>query len=129
MEFDHVGYAVKDMTKARKAFEAIGFVFEHVIVDDARKIYICFGAKDSIRIELISPVSKGSPVDELLKKNGGCIPYHICFQVESIEIEAARLKMEGYKIIIPPAPACAFHGRRVVFLYHLSAGIIELVET
>lgn len=71
MRVDHIGYAVKDMERARKAFEALGYVFEDIVVDEARNVYICFGEDDSQRIELVSPISQGSPVDEVLNKMGG----------------------------------------------------------
>ena len=128
MKFDHIGYAVKDMVKARKALETLGYLFEDTITDNMRNIYISFGTKDSLRIELVSPISSGSPVDDLLRRMGGGIPYHICYQAVSLDEELERLKSVGYKMITPPEPACAFHGRKVVFLFHLAIGIIELVE-
>ena len=33
MEIDHIGYAVRDISKAKKSMEALGFEFEETIVE------------------------------------------------------------------------------------------------
>lgn len=66
MTIDHIGYAVKDIEKAREKFESLGFVFGEKVVDWSRNLSIQFGNKDGYRIELVSPISCGSPVDGVL---------------------------------------------------------------
>ena len=46
MVIDHIGYAVKKIDKAVKAFENLGYVFEEAIEDVDRNILISFGEKD-----------------------------------------------------------------------------------
>ncbi|MBO5637290.1 MAG: VOC family protein [Acidaminococcaceae bacterium] len=69
MKVDHIGYAVKNIDKAKKSMEALGFSFEEPVIDTDRNIYIVFGEMDGYRVELVAPVSEGSPVDVLLEKN------------------------------------------------------------
>lgn len=108
MQIDHIGYAVKKMDRAREDFEKLGFLFEDTIHDSDRNILITFGEKEGYRIELVAPAGKGaSPVDEYLSKNGA-IPYHICYRSDEFEKDIERLEKEKYKMIIPPAKACAF---------------------
>jgi len=129
MQVDHIGYAVRDIEKAQKKFEVIGYSFEPVVQDDARGIYISFGVMDGYRIELVAPISKEieSPVDGVLGK-AGASPYHICYKSGQIDADIERLQKERFKVTVPLAPAVAFGGKRVVFMYSLTVGLIEIVE-
>ena len=126
MRIDHIGYAVKSIEKAKKSMEALGYRFEPTVEDHDRNIYIAFGELDGYRLELVAPIGEGSPVDSHLSKLGPT-PYHICYRSDSIESDIERLKGR-FKVTVPPAPAVAFGNKRVVFLYSLSVGLIEIVE-
>lgn len=127
MRIDHIGYAVKSIEKSKASFELLGFRFKDTIIDEVRHISIAFGENDGYVIELVAPLSLGSPVDTLLTKNGSA-PYHICYKSDDIESDINRLLNNKYKITVPLAPAIAFDNRRVVFMYSLSVGLIEIVE-
>ena len=127
MTVDHIGYAVKNIELAKKNMEALGYIFEQTIEDIDRNIYIAFGTLEGYRIELVSPISEGSPVDIYLSKNGP-IPYHICYKSTNIEADIEKLKSNRYRVTVPLAPAIAFGNKRVVFMYSLSVGVIEIVE-
>lgn len=127
MKIDHIGYAVKNIDKAKKSLEAIGYVFDDIVEDLDRNIYISFGEMDGYRIELVSPISEGSPVDMQLSKLGAT-PYHICYKSADIEADIKQLQSHRFKVSIPLAPAVAFGNKRVVFMYSLSVGLIEIVE-
>lgn len=127
MRIDHIGYAVKNIDKAILQMENLGFVFEPVVNDTDRNIYITFGNKDGYRIELVAPICSGSPVDTLLSKVGST-PYHICYKSGNILADIDELQKKRFKVTIPLAPAVAFGGKKVVFLYSLSIGLIEIVE-
>lgn len=127
MKVHHTGYAVKNIEKARESFQALGYRFGKRTEDAARNVWVMFGENGDSRIELISPLSPGSPVDDILRKNG-CMPYHICYETADLEKEAERLQRAGFRMIREPEPACALQGRRVAFFMSLSAGLIELVE-
>lgn len=124
---DHIGYAVKKMDKGKHAFETLGYKFGDVIADADRKVDICFGEKDGYCVELVCPRGPGSPVDDIIKKLGNT-PYHICYRSDSLDEDLKKLEMGGYKVMVPLQKAFAFGGKRVVFLYSLSAGLTEIVE-
>ena len=129
MQVDHIGYAVKQINKAIDYFMQLGFEFGCVVDDQDRNIRIAFGSDGNYRIELIQPLDKKkvSPVDIVLKKVGSS-PYHICYKSFDLEKDIEQLVSKQFKVIIPPTPAVAFNGRRVVFLANLHVGLIEIVE-
>lgn len=127
MRIDHIGYAVKDIEKAKKNMESLGYKFDPTINDPNRNIYISFGELDGYRIELVSPSGINSPVDTFLSKIGPT-PYHICYKSRNIEADIELLKKSRFRVSIPLSPAVAFGGKRVIFMYSLFAGLIEIVE-
>lgn len=128
MRIDHIGYAVKNIEKARTAFEELGFTFGEVFNDHDRKIFIQFGENDGYCIELVSPNGEGeAPVDSILDKIGPT-SYHICYKSDDIEKDIADLEKKKFKVIVPLAAAVAFGGKRVVFLMNRSIGMLEIVE-
>ena len=90
MKIDHIGYAVKSIDKAKKQMEVLGFAFEETVTDTDRNIYLAFGEMCGYRIELVAPISNGTPVDAFLEKIGPT-PYHICYKSNEIEADVERL--------------------------------------
>ena len=129
MKIDHIGYAVKKIDKAISSFEKLGYVFEPVIDDEDRNVKLAFGEKDGYRIELVSPLDKKqiSPVEQYLRNAIGT-PYHICYECDCFDAEIEELKSQGFKVVIDPAAAKAFCGRRVVFMMSIGFGLMEIVE-
>ncbi len=129
MQIDHLGYAVKNIEKARKALETLGFVFSHPAIEDRdRNIRIQFGEKDGYRLELVAPAGEDhSPVDTILHCVGPT-PYHICYGSDNLGKDIKELEEKGFKLIISPAQATAFGGRRVAFMMNRGIGLIELAE-
>lgn len=129
LAIDHIGYAVKRIDRAIDSFHKLGFIFEPEIDDEVRNIKIAFGKKDGYRIELVCPLDRKqeSPVDVYLSSVGPIL-YHICYQSERFDEDIEDLKSKGFKVIIAPAEAVAFGGKRVVFLMNLGLGLMEIVE-
>ena len=128
MRIHHVGYLVKKIEKAIKAFEGLGYTLEReAVFDEYRKANICFLEKDGYVIELVSPVSKDSVVAELLKKYGNA-PYHICYEVENMEKEVNSLLEQHYVMCSELHSAIAIDNRNVCFLIHPYLGMVELLE-
>jgi methylmalonyl-CoA/ethylmalonyl-CoA epimerase len=127
MTIDHIGYAVKSMEKAQKAMEQMGYSFTPPLDDTARHVRLAFGEMDGYRVELVAPLDDEAPVAPYLSRIGPT-PYHICYRSSRIEEEIAELQEKRFKVTVPLAPAVAFGGKRVVFMYSLSLGLIEIVE-
>ena len=130
MRVHHIGYAVKDINKSLAMFEKLGFhLVGDVTHDTSRKVDICFlvDFNNENKVELIAPYEEGSDADGPLKKWGGPAPYHICYEVDSIEQCIADLG-RGCVVIKKPAVAPAIDNKRVAFLYHKDMGLFEIVE-
>ncbi|MCI8772341.1 MAG: lactoylglutathione lyase [Lachnospiraceae bacterium] len=124
----HIGYLVKKIESAIRAFQNLGYeTVQDTIYDEIRKVNICFLEKDGYCIELVSPVSEDSVVSGLLKKFKNS-PYHICYETAHFEEDYQRLTNEGFLSIDTPTPAPALQNRRVVFLTNRAMGMIELLE-
>lgn len=135
MKIHHIGYAVEDMESAIETFQKLGYKVKNTTLDDKRKVNITFVEMDIVGggsglVELIASSNLGSPVDKFLQKNGPS-PYHICYEVDSIEETSKLLRQDGWITIekVNIAPAIEVGGQAwVAFLYNKNAGIIELLE-
>ena len=128
MTIHHIGYLVKKLERAKKAFESLGYSVEQDAVrDEYRKIDILFLVKDGYRVELVSPYDPSSVVARLLTRTGNS-PYHVCYEVEDLAAEIERLRDERYVVSSEPAPAPACGGGQVAFMIHPYLGMIELLQ-
>lgn len=124
---DHIGYAVKDMDRAKASFGILGFEFSETRVDELRKVNVTMGSRDGVKVELLAPLDGvKSPVDGYLQKLGST-PYHICYQVEDMTTAIDDLRERGFTQLGYPAPSFPLGGN-VCFLYSGEIGIIELIE-
>lgn len=74
MKIHHIGYAVKNIEKARKSFKKLGFSEKgEMTFDRERNVKILFMENEVYRIELVAPADRErqSPVDHYLKRQGG----------------------------------------------------------
>jgi len=128
MELHHIGCAVRDLETAVKKAELLGCERRgEVVRDEEMGVRIAFLRSGNALLELVAPLGDKSPVDSYLKR-GGAGPYHMGYLTGDPQRQAARMAEEGWKVVRPEAPAKAFSGAGVVFLYHGSLGLVELIE-
>jgi len=124
----HVGYAVPEIESAIVEFETLGWRIYGKVTDDvARKVRIQFLVQEGKFIELVAPLTDDSPIKKTLQKGSGT-PYHICYEVDSLETAESELKKQRFIVFKKPMPAPAIGNRRVEWFFSKSNGIIELVE-
>lgn len=126
----HIAYAVQDHDKSEAAFFALGYVPATARChDEGRNLFISFLENSGTRIEILSVADKTlpSPIDSQLKGGGKAAVYHICYETADLDAAVAKLRKEGFLLLVPPEPAPAIEGRAVVFLYHKHMGVIELL--
>jgi methylmalonyl-CoA/ethylmalonyl-CoA epimerase len=128
LKIDHIGYLVKDVRKSAAEFEKLGYAPKGDICrDEARRAEIAFLENGGYVIELVAPLDDSSVAWSLLKKNGAG-PYHICYEVENLEITDTDLVASGFARLVPEQVAPALGDRRVAFYMGRGMGMLEIVE-
>ena len=122
---DHIGIAVKSLDGGTAIYRALGLDVEHVETVETQRVRTAFLSVGDANLELLEPTSPDSPIAKFLEKRGEGI-HHLCFRVDDIEAQLARLQAQGYRLI-NEAPVPGAHGCRVAFL-HPSAGNGVLIE-
>jgi methylmalonyl-CoA/ethylmalonyl-CoA epimerase len=128
----HVGVAVPTLGPTTETLSAL---FGYKVVsgpfdDPIQKVSVTFLGKsdnDAAEIELIAPLGDASPITSILAKSSGTA-YHLCFETTNIETALIHAKQNGCIVVSPPAPAVAFDGRRIAWIYTRSRQLFELVE-
>ncbi len=126
----HIGIAVANLDAGAKAWgeEGLGLAEEsREDVHSALTRVAMFPVGDC-QIELLEAMGEDSPVGKFLAKRGPGI-HHLCFEVDDIEGEIARLRGLGLRIL-GEAPSPGAHGSRVAFLHPKDMGgvLVELNE-
>lgn len=128
----HVGVAVKSLEPTT---DALSSLFGYRVVsgpfdDPIQKVTVNFLAKsdqDAAEIELIAPLTEDSPITSILAKGGGSA-YHLCFETSDLDQAIIHAQNNGCILLGQPAPATAFQGRRIAWIYTSSRQLFELVE-
>jgi methylmalonyl-CoA/ethylmalonyl-CoA epimerase len=130
MKLHHVGIVVKDLREYGVAYASmLGLVPDsNVFHDPTQKVRVQFwrDVDSHVSLELIEPTSPDSPVQRALTRGGGL--NHLCYEVDDIEQAVQRCLDSGALLAGPVAPAAAFGGRRIAFLFFAKLSLIEFVE-
>ena len=76
--------------------------------------------------ELVEPASEDSPVSDFLKKRGGL--HHVCYEVDDLDAALENARRASWAIAASPAPAVAFKGRRIAWIFSKHRLLMELLE-
>ena len=102
--FHHIGYAVKDIIETAENYISMGWVLSEVYVDVIQNSQIAFLKKEGFPlIELVAAVDDKSPVVNTLKKSG-VSPYHVCYEVDDIDIAIKELNEMSFFTMFDPIP-------------------------
>ena len=136
---DHVAIAVRpgELDGQVKAYEMLGFREVHreevLGADQVREVLLQVGNSSNL-IQLLEPLSPGSPVSKMIAKNGGYGGLaHVAFRVEDARAAFDSMQSKGFKII-DDAPRRGSRGTTVFFVHPKSKEespfgvLIEIVE-
>ena len=124
----HVGIAVTSLDAGGKAWGpgGLGLVEEgrEDVVSAATRVAM-FPVGES-RVELLEAMGEDTPVGRFLAKRGPGI-HHLCFEVDDIEAEIARISAAGMRVL-GDAPSPGAHGSLVAFIHPADTGgvLVEL---
>jgi methylmalonyl-CoA/ethylmalonyl-CoA epimerase len=126
---DHIAIAVDDLEGGIQRF-ARDFGIPLAGTEDVEQAQTstAFLPISGTRLELVHPLRGEGPIAAHLQKRGPGL-HHLCFRVDDVDAEMARLQALGYRFLTE-APTPGAHGTRVVFIHPKSAGgvLIELAE-
>jgi len=130
MRLHHTGIVVSDIKSYGEAYAStLGLSARtEIFHDPIQKVRVQFwgGGEAESLIELIEPAGEDSPAWRSCKKGGGLD--HLCYETADIEKTLRESLAKGGAIVRDLAPAVAFAGRRIAFVYFLELGLIEFVE-
>ena len=138
--FDHVTIVVRDVEAAKQFFGLLGFNEDKSVVI-AGPHFSAYMGVDNIEAEhvtlVLANVSPRTEVQLLKYRHPDPLPdpairnltklgfNHICFAVDDLEAEVARLKAKGVKL---RNDVMEFHSRKLVFLSGPEGVTVELSE-
>lgn len=127
LKIDHLGIAVKDMTEAKRAYEALGFKIEAEYFVPTEKVKAAFITVGESHLELLEPTDPSSVIAKFLEKRSGL--HHICVLVDDIEKSMAEMKAAGAQLL-DETPRIGAGGCRVAFIHPKSAAgvLLELKQ-
>lgn len=127
LKIDHLGIAVKDMSEAKRAYEALGFTIEAEHDVPTEKVKTAFISVGESHLELLEPTDPTSVIAKFLEKRSGL--HHICLLVDDIEKSMAEMKAGGAQLL-DETPRIGAGGCKVAFIHPKSAAgvLLELKQ-
>lgn len=114
-KIDHISIAVRNLDKARKAYEDIlGLELDSTYVSEEEKIRVARYRVGDVWLELMEPTGEGD-VSRFLDKRGEGL-FVISYKVPDVDSAMAELKGKGYKLIDDKPRRLL--GNRYAFIYH-----------
>ncbi len=129
MKVDHIGIATHQLDEALALWQdALGLAVDSTEEVAEQGVRVAMLAIGETHIELLEPLSAGSPVGKFLEKRGPGI-HHIAVRVSDIRATLAQLKEKGTRLI-DETPRVGARGCLVAFVHPSSANgvLLELVQ-
>jgi len=128
----HIGFVVESITEsAERMTRAVGGHWNGRLIHDplqqARVTFMSGGHPGDPLIELVEPESDESHLCAFLRKHGAGL-HHLCYEVDVLDDQLAASRTAGALIARPPAPAAAFDGRRIAWVYTRDKLLLEYLE-
>ncbi|MBC8199811.1 MAG: methylmalonyl-CoA epimerase [Desulfobacterales bacterium] len=129
IKIDHIGIAVKSITKGKKFWgDALGLWLEDSEAMAEEKLITTFFPIGESEIELLETTDPEGPIGRYLKKRGEGI-HHIALRVENIEEALKELKEKGVRLV-DEKPRKGAGGAKIAFLHPKATNgvLVELCE-
>ncbi|HQW05637.1 MAG: methylmalonyl-CoA epimerase [Flavobacteriales bacterium] len=129
IRIEHIGIAVKDLTKAEELYARLlgsaSYKREEVASEGVITSFFQVGPN---KIELLESTRPDGPIAKAIEKRGEGM-HHIAFEVTDIKAEMARLKAEGFTLL-NEEPKRGADNKWVCFIHPKSANgvLVELCQ-
>lgn len=127
-KIDHIGVAVKSIDEVAKIYIDLGLEVKDIETVEQQKVRVAFIPVGESNIELLEATSPDSAIAKFIEQRGEGVQ-HIALSVDNIELQLARLKAKGMRLI-DETPRIGAHGAKIAFLHPKSTRgvLIELCE-
>jgi methylmalonyl-CoA/ethylmalonyl-CoA epimerase len=126
--FHHLGIATKSIEKCVGTYTALGYHSTEPKEEPSQNVRICFLSKEgSPRLELVEPLTKDSPVFNIIK-NSGTTPYHTCYEVEDMQKTLDELEDMGFRMLFEPLVSEVMDHGLFCYLFSAEIGLFELYQ-
>lgn len=129
--FHHLGIVVSDIEVGKNMLNNIfgTLKWSDSVVDNNQFVTVCFGRAygTDLLYELVAPLNKGSPVDNVLKEKKNVIN-HTAYKTNEFQKTCQNLRKVGCVPITRAMPAAAFDNALVIFYLTPLNFIIEVIE-
>jgi len=125
----HVGFVVASIDASVERMSRSLALRWHgeVFADPIQRVKVTFlGEENTPQVELVEPDAEDSPVGAFLKRGGGL--HHLCYEIADLDVQLRAVRESGAIVVRQPAPAVAFAGRRIAWVYTREKLLIEYLE-
>ena len=128
LKIHHYGLASNDLDRSVEVYSLLGYAPGEIFIDPIQRVKLIFVSRPGEPlIEIISDLDETGPTKNIIAKSGNGF-YHVCYEVEDIEISIEEFKAKGFMLRHKPVPATAFRGRKIAWMYNRFIGLVELLE-
>ena len=117
-QLHHIGLVVRSIAEAEPGMLGVA--------DPIQDVRVAFVVVNGVQIELLEPLGENSPIASNLNSNVKLV--HLCFEVPDIRGALSHARQHGFHCIRLPAPAVAFNGREIAWVYSRTYGLVELLQ-
>ena len=113
---NHVAIVVPDLEGAAAVYrDLLGARVSEPLELPEHGVTTVFVELPNTKIELLHPLGDASPIAKFLEKNNSGGIHHVCYEVDDIEVAAAKLKAEGARVL--GGIKIGAHDKPVLFLH------------
>jgi len=118
---DHLGVAVGSLEEASRLYrDVLGLACGGTEEIPDQKVRVALFQVGQVRIELLEPTAKDSPIAKFLDEKGPGL-HHVAYRVPDLPATLAALKSAGVRLI-DEAPRAGAHGMQIAFAHPRSTG-------
>ena len=115
---NHVAIAVRDLDAAPAIYrETLGAKVTEPLPQPEHGVTVVFVELPNIKVELMSPLGEGPPIEAFVERNPQGGVHHVCYEVDDILAARDRLRAEGARVLGSGEPKIGAHGKPVLFLH------------
>lgn len=126
LSIHHIAVCTDDIEKTAELYKELGYLVSETVIDVNQHVYVKFCELKGVKIELVGLIDEFPPIANTLAKIG-VSTYHICYEVDDMDAVVKQLRSQGY-IPVTRRLKSTIDGRDVIFLYHKSNCLIELLN-